>query len=62
MLQAVTSNILLYADDLCLVLQDKDLDIISKYLNEYSTSLCDFFIDSKLSINVVEDNIKWIFI
>ena len=52
MLQAVTCDLLQYADDTCLVFQDKDVIQIETVLNKNFSSLCDWFIDNKLSILV----------
>ena len=49
---AVGCEMLLYADDTCLVFQAKDLDTLSDRLNTEFNQLCDWFVDSKLSIHV----------
>ena len=48
----------LYADDSCLVCQHKDINEIEKPLNVYFSSICDWFVDNKLSIHVGEDKTK----
>ena len=42
--QAVKPNLLLYADDSCLMYQHKDIAIIEKILNEDFENICDSFI------------------
>ena len=49
--QAVTCDLLLYADDTCLVFQHKDVFEIETVLNKNLSSPCDWFIDNKLSIH-----------
>ena len=44
--QAVTCDLLLYADDTCLVFQHKDFIEIETVLNKNFSSLCDWFIDN----------------
>ena len=58
MLQAVTSTLLLYADDSCILYQHKDVVQIEKWLNEDFENLCDWFVDNKLSIHFGEDKTK----
>ena len=53
--QAVTSTLLLYADDSCTLYQHKDVVQIEKQLNEDFENLCDWFVDNKLSIHFGED-------
>ena len=48
---AVGCEMLLYADDTCLVFQAKDFDTISDRLNTEFNKLCDCFVDNKLSIH-----------
>jgi hypothetical protein len=55
---AVNCEMLLYADDTCLVFQAKDLDTISDGLNTEFNKLCDWFVDNKLSIHFGEDKTK----
>ena len=56
--QAVTSTLLLYADDSCILYQYKDVVQIGKRLNEDFENLCDWFVDNKLSIHFGEDKTK----
>ena len=56
--QAVTSTLLLYADDSCILYQHKDVVQIGKQLNEDFENLCDWFVDNKLSIHFGEDKTK----
>ena len=58
MSQAVTCDLLLYADDTCLVFQHKDVIEIETVLNKNFSSLCDWFIDNKLSIHFGEEKTK----
>ena len=51
----------LYADDTCIFYQDKDVEKIEKVLNNEFTSLCEWFIDNKLSIHFGHDKTKTIF-
>ena len=53
--QSVTCDLLLYADDTCLVFQHKDVIEIERVLNKNFSSLCDWFIDNKLSIHFGEE-------
>ena len=50
--QAVNSELLLYADDTCLIYMGKNIQKIEEQLNSDFTSLCEWFIDNKLSISV----------
>ena len=56
--QAVSCDLMLYADDSCLVFTDKNFDNIEKQLNENFNSICDWFVDNKLSIHFGEDKTK----
>ena len=56
--QAVTSTLLLYADDSCILYQHKDVVQIEKRLNEDFENLCNWFVDNKLSIHFGEDKTK----
>ena len=53
--QAVNCEVLLYADDTCLIFQHKDVKVIEKQLNGNFSSICDWFVDNKLSIHFRED-------
>ena len=56
--QAVNSELLLYADDTCLIYTAKDTKTIKEQLNSDFNSLCEWFIDNKLSIHFGEDKTK----
>ena len=56
--QAVSCDLLLYADDSCLVFQANDFDEIEFKLNQDFNNLCDWFVDNKLSIHFGEDKTK----
>ena len=56
--QAVDCDLLLYADDSCLVFGDSNVNEIEKQLNRNFNSLCDWFVDNKLSIHFGEDKAK----
>ena len=56
--QSVDCDLLLYADDSCLVFGDNDVNEIEKQLNRNFNSLCDWFVDNKLSIHFGEDKTK----
>jgi len=56
--QSVSCDLLLYADDSCLVFTGKDIDKIETELNKDFNSICDWFIDNKLSIHFGEDKTK----
>ena len=58
MLQAVNSNLFLYADDSCRMFQHKEVEEIEKALNNDSEIICDWFVDNKLSIDFSEDKTK----
>ena len=54
MTQAVSSTLLLYADNSCILYQHKDVEIETR-LNEDFENLCDWFVDNNLSIHFRED-------
>ena len=56
--QAVNSDLLLYADDTCLMYTGKDIKMIEEQLNTDFSSLCDWFIDNKLSVHFEEEKTK----
>ena len=56
--QAVISTLLLYADDSCILYQQKDVVQIEKRLNEDFENLCDWFVDNKLNIHFGDDKTK----
>ena len=58
MSQAVKCNLFLYADDTCVVCQHKDINEIEKQLNKDMESICDWFVDNKLSIHFGDDKTK----
>ena len=60
MSQSVSCDLLLYADDSCLVFTDKSFENIENNLNRNFNSLCEWFVDNKLSIHFgeVEDKTK----
>tara|TARA_Y100000310_G_C20543976_1_gene744693 strand:+ start:63 stop:965 length:903 start_codon:yes stop_codon:yes gene_type:complete len=58
MSQAVTCDLLLYADDSCLVFAGENINEIENKLNKDFNSLCDWFVDNKLSIHFGEDKTK----
>ena len=55
---AVKCDLLLYADDTCLVFQNKNVKDIEKQLNEDFANICDWFVDNKLSIHFGEHKTK----
>ena len=57
-LGSILSPLLLYADDSCLVFNGKNIRFIKENLNRIFNSLCDWFIDNKLSIHFGEDKTK----
>ena len=56
--QAVNCELILYADDTCLIFQHKDVKVIEKQLNGNFSSMCGWFVDNKLSIHFGEDKTK----
>ena len=58
MSQTVKCNLFLYADDTCLACQHKDINEIEKQLNKDFQSICDWFVDNKLSIHFGNDKTK----
>ena len=48
----------LYADDTCIYHQYRDIQEIENVLNKEFSSLCEWFIDNKLSIHFGEDQTK----
>ena len=55
---AVKSDLLLYADDTCLMYTGKDIKTIEEQLNTDLSSLCDWFIDNKLCVHFGEEKTK----
>ena len=58
MKQAVSSDLLLSADDSCLVFQHKHVTEIETLLNNDFSNLYEWFLDNKLSIHYGEDKTK----
>ena len=58
MSNSVECDLFLYADDSCLVFTDPYLKTIETNLNKNFNSLCDWFVENKLSINFGEDKTK----
>ena len=59
MSQAAKCDLFLYADDISLVCQHKDIiNKIENQLNEDFCNICDWFVDNKLSIHFGEDKTK----
>ena len=56
--QAVSCELLLYADDTCLICMGKDIKTIEDQLNRDFSSLLEWFIDNKLSIHLGEQKTK----
>ena len=48
----------LYANDTCIYYQHRDIQKIENVLNKEFSSLCEWFIDNKLSIHFGEDKTK----
>ena len=58
--QAVDCKLFLYAVDSCLVYQHRDAKAIETKLNKNFSSVCDWFVDNKLSIHFGQDKTKCI--
>ena len=56
--QAVVSDSLLYGNDICIVFQHKDVTEIEKQLLRDFSSLCDWFVDNRLSAHFGRDKTK----
>ena len=56
--QAIKCDLLLYADDSVLIFSHKDIHVINEQLNNDFNSLCEWFVDNKLSIHFGEDKTK----
>ena len=56
--QAVNSKLLLCTDDTCLISMGKNIQKIEEQLNSDFTSLCEWFIDNKLSVHFGEEKTK----
>ena len=58
MKQAVSSDLLLYTEDSCLVFQHKHVTKIEIHLNNDFSNLCGWFLDNKPRIHFGEDKTK----
>ena len=58
MLNAIECDLLLYADDSLLLFTHKNIDVINNQLNKDFSSLCEWFVDNKISIHFGEDKTK----
>ena len=58
MRQAVYGERLLYADDICLMFQHKDITEIKTVLNKNFGIFCYWFVDNKISIHFDKNKIK----
>ena len=58
MKQVVSSDLLLYADDSCLVFQHKHVTETETHFNNNFSKLCEWFLDNKLSIHFGDDKTK----
>ena len=58
--QAVKCELLLYADDTCLIFQHNDIKEIEIQLNKNFSLICDWFVDNKLGIHFGKDKTKLI--
>ena len=56
--QAVKCELLLYADDICLIFQHNDIKEIEIQLNKNFSLISNWFVDNKLSIHFGEDKTK----
>ena len=56
--QAIECDLLLYADDSVLIFTHKNINTINEQLNKDFNSLCEWFVDNKLSIHFGEDKTK----
>ena len=56
--QAVDYELLLYADDTCLVFHHKDFTKIETALTKNVSTLCEWFVDNKLRLNFGGDKAK----
>ena len=55
MAQAVKCELLLHADDTCLIFQHNDIIEIEIQLNKNITLICDWFVDNEIGIHSGED-------
>ena len=56
--EAIASESLLYADDSCIVFRHKNVTEIEKQLLRHFPSLCDWFVDNKLSAHFDQEKTK----
>ena len=56
--QAVDSELLLYADDTCLIFQHMNIKTIAEHLNRDFSTLVDWFVHNRLSVPFGEDKTK----
>ena len=56
--QSLNCELLLYADDTCLIFQHNDIKESENQLNKNLSLICDWFVDNKLSIHFGEDKTK----
>ena len=56
--QSVESELLLYADNTCLIYQHHNSDAIEEILNKDFSNLCDWFVDKELSIQFGKEKTK----
>ena len=56
--QAVNQNLLLYANDSCLIFQHKDIQEIEKVLNNDFENICDWFSEDKANRFSFQVNIE----
>ena len=56
--QAINSELLLYVNDTCLIYMEKDTKTIEEQLNRDFNSLCEWFINNKLSIHFGKEKTK----
>ena len=56
--QAVDNELLLYADDTCLVFQHSNITTTKGHLNRDFSTLVDWFVDNKLSVHFGKGKIK----
>ena len=56
--QTIKSNLVLYADDSCLIFQVKAVIEIEKQLNRDFRKICEWFLNNRLSIHFGKDKTK----
>ena len=57
-LQAVDSELLLYADDTCLIFQHRNIKTLEEHLNRCFSTMVDCVADNRLSVHFGEDETK----